>query len=119
MAENLTDRQAAEAVRDRICRGSTRSGWPWRIRVSITAVLSEFRRGCSEHGLEQMVLDVLLARLVERGPGEGGRQAAHGFHARGRGGGGDLNRLELAGESVRAAVEALAAAAPEWFAAAV
>lgn len=29
----------------------------------------------------------------------------------------DLNRLELAGESVRAAAEALAAAAPDWFAA--
>jgi hypothetical protein len=31
----------------------------------------------------------------------------------------DLNRLELAGESVRAAVEALAAAAPDWLAGAV
>jgi hypothetical protein len=28
----------------------------------------------------------------------------------------DLNRLELAGESVRAALEALAAAAPGWLA---
>ena len=31
----------------------------------------------------------------------------------------DLNRLELAGESVRAALEALAAAAPDWVATAV
>jgi hypothetical protein len=31
----------------------------------------------------------------------------------------DLNRLELAGETVRACVEALVAAAPDWLAAAV
>ena len=31
----------------------------------------------------------------------------------------DLNRLELAGETVRAALEALAAAAPGWLAAVI
>ena len=55
----------------------------------------------------------LLARLADLGLVKpGGRQRTDSTHvlARLRG----LNRLELAGESVRAALEALAAAAPDW-----
>jgi hypothetical protein len=81
-------------------------------------VLSEFRARVAEHGLEQRVLDLLLSRLAEHGlVAAGGRARTDSTHVisavR------DLNRLELAGESVRAALEALAAAAPDWLAAAV
>src|SRR5207247_10068523 len=49
------------------------------------------------------------------GPGRrGGRQRTDSTHVLGRIR--DLNRLELAGETVRAALEALAAAAPDWLA---
>lgn len=74
-------------------------------------VLSEFRSRVVGHGLEQKVLDLLLARLVERGLlAAGGKQRTDSTHiiAAVR----DLNRPEMAGESVRACLEALSAAAP-------
>jgi transposase len=117
MAENLTDRQAADAVRDKI-------SWKYALGLGLddegfdASVLSEFRARVAAQGLEQRVLDLLLARLVEHGlVGAGGRARTDSTHVvsavR------DLNRLELAGESVRAALEALAAAAPDWLATAV
>lgn len=77
------------------------------------SVLSEFRSRVAAHGLEEKVLDLLLARLSEQGLiGAGGRQRTDSTHVisavR------DLNRLELAGECVRACLEALSAAAPGW-----
>ena len=66
-------------------------------------------------GAERVIFDLLLARLKEPGLVEAGvRQRTDSTHvlARIR----DLNRLELAGETVRAALEALAAAAPGWLA---
>ena len=71
-----------------------------------------------EHGLEQRVLDLLLAALTEQGlVAAGGRQRTDSTHVvsavR------DLNRLELAGESVRACVEAVAVVAPDWLAAVI
>ncbi|MFI6063312.1 transposase [Streptomyces sp. NPDC051286] len=115
MAENLTDRQAAEAVRDRL-------SWAYALGLDLAdtgfdfTVLSQFRTRVVEHGLEEKVLDLLLARLVEQGLLKaGGKQRTDSTHVvsavR------DLNRLELAGESVRAAVEALTVAAPHWVAA--
>jgi len=112
MAENLTDRQAAEAVRDKI-------SWKYALGLDLddegfdASVLSEFRARVVAHGLEQRVLDLLLAALATEGlVGAGGKARTDSTHVisavR------DLNRLELAGESVRAAVEALAAAAPDW-----
>jgi transposase len=112
MVENLTDRQAAEAVVDKI-------SWKYALGLSIAdegfdpSVLSEFRSRVAAHGLEEKVLDLLLARLVEEGLlRAGGRQRTDSTHVisavR------DLNRLELAGECVRAALETLAAAAPGW-----
>ena len=56
MAENLTDRQAAEAVRDKI-------SWKYALGLGLddegfdASVLSEFRTRVVEHGLEQRVLD--------------------------------------------------------------
>ena len=62
-----------------------------------------------------MIFDRLLDLLRRRGLVQaGGRQRTDSTHvlARIR----ELNRLELAGETVRAALEALAAAAPGWLA---
>lgn len=112
MAENLTDRQAADAVRDKM-------SWKYALGLKLddegfdASVLCEFRTRVVEHGLEQRVLDLLLEVLKTEGLiGAGGRQRTDSTHVisavR------DLNRLELAGESVRAALEALAVAAPDW-----
>src|SRR3954470_5553457 len=107
MVENLTDRQAADAVRDKI-------SWKYALGLGLddggfdASVLSEFRARVVEHGLEQRVLDLLLQRLVEGGLlGAGGKARSDSTHviAAVR----ELNRVELAGESVRACVEAVAA----------
>jgi hypothetical protein len=110
-AENLTDRQAAEAVRTRI---------DWKYALGLAggdpgfdhSVLPEFRARVAAGGLEQVVLDTLLERLAaDRLVGPGGTMRTDSTHVisavR------DLNRLELAGESVRACLEQLAVAAPE------
>jgi hypothetical protein len=81
-------------------------------------VLCEFRTRVIQHGLEERVLDLLLVALKAKGlVGAGGKQRTDSTHvlAAVR----DLNRLELAGESVRACVEALAVAAPGWLAQAI
>ncbi|WP_230393475.1 hypothetical protein [Plantactinospora alkalitolerans] len=75
------------------------------------SVLSQFRTRLVAHHLQPMVLDMLLERLVEAGLVKGrSRQRTDATHviAAVR----DLNRLEMVGETVRAALEALAAAAP-------
>jgi transposase len=117
MAENLADRQAADAVRDKI-------SWKYALGLSLddpgfdASVLSEFRARVVGHGLEEVVLDRLLAALRDKGLVKaGGKQRTDSTHvvAAVR----DLNRLELAGESVRACVEVLAVAAPGWLAGAI
>jgi transposase len=111
---NLTDRQAADAVRGRL-------DWKYCLGLALEdegfdfSVLSEFRARLVAGSLELQVLDLLLARLKELGLVKaGGRQRTDSTHvlARIRG----LNRLELAGEAVRAALEALSAAVPGWLA---
>src|SRR6266516_3916563 len=111
MAEDLTDRQAAEAVRTRI-------DWKYALGLGLAdpgfdaSVLSEFRGRVAGGGLDQVVLDTLLARLAADGlVAAGGKMRTDSTHviAAVR----DLNRLELAGESVRACLEALAVAAPQ------
>ncbi len=112
--ENLTDRQAADAVRGRL-------DWKYCLGLALEdegfdfSVLSEFRARLVAGSLQVKVLDLLLDRLKELGLVKaGGRQRTDSTHvlARIRG----LNRLELAGETVRAALEALAAAVPDWLA---
>jgi transposase len=111
MAEDLTGRQAAEAVRTRI-------DWKYALGLGLAdpgfdaSVLSEFRARVAGGGLDQVVLDTLLARLAAGGlVAAGGKMRTDSTHVisavR------DLNRLELAGESVRACLEALAVAAPQ------
>ena len=66
-------------------------------------------------GLEQVALDALLTRLAAGGLVKGGgKQRTDSTHVIAAVAA--LNRLELAGESVRAALEALAAAHPDWVA---
>ena len=110
--ENLTDRQAADAVRGRM-------DWKYCLGLELTdpgfdfSVLNEFRGRLTGGSAEQRLLDLLLARCAELGLVRGGmRQRTDSTHvlARIR----VLNRLELAGESVRAALEELAAAQPGW-----
>jgi transposase len=113
-AENLTDRQAADAVRGRL-------DWKYCLGLALEdegfdfSVLSEFRARLVAGSLEQAVLDLLLERLKGLGlVSAGGRQRTDSTYvlAAVR----SLNRLELAGETVRAALEALAAAVPGWLA---
>ena len=111
-AEDLADRQAAEAVRTRI-------DWQYLLGLPLDdpgfdhTVLAEFRIRVAEGVLEQVVLDALLARLAAGGLIKaGGKQRTDSTHVVAAVAA--LNRLELAGESVRAAVEALAAAHPAW-----
>ena len=111
-AENLTDRQAAEAVRTRI-DWQYLLGLPWMTRALITRCWRSSGAGWPEAGLEQVALDALLARLAAGGLVKaGGKQRTDSTHVVAAVAA--LNRLELAGEAVRAAVEALAAAHPAW-----
>ena len=79
------------------------------------SVLSEFRSRLVAGNLTCLALDALLERLAGLGlVRAGGRQRTDSTHVLGaiR----MLNRLKLAGESLRAALEALAVAAPGWLA---
>ena len=113
-AEKLTDRLAAEAVRTRI-------DWKYLLGLAVDdpgfdhTVLAEFRAKVAAAGLEQVTLDALLACLAADGLVKaGGKQRTDSTHVVAAVAA--LNRLELAGDSVRAAVEALVVAHPHWLA---
>ncbi|WP_345675496.1 transposase [Yinghuangia aomiensis] len=113
-AENLTDRQAAEAVRCRI-------DWKYCLGLELGdpgfdhSVLSEFRDRIAEGDRADRLLAVMVERFVAAGlVKRGGRQRTDSTHVLGavrR-----LNRAELVGETLRAALEALARADDEWLA---
>jgi transposase len=116
-AENLTDRQAAQMVARAI-------DWKYALGLELTdpgfdaSVLSKFRTRLVEHGLHEQVFNRMLSVLAGEGLiAAGGRQRTDSTHVisavR------ELNRLELAGESVRACLEALSVAAPGWLAEAI
>lgn len=112
--ENLTDRQAADAVRGRL-------DWKYCLGLDLDddgfdfSVLSEFRTRLVAGGLERSVFDLLLGRLKELGlVAAGARQRTDSTQVLARIA--EVNRLELAAETIRAALEALAAAAPDWLA---
>ncbi|MFJ1559804.1 IS1182 family transposase [Streptomyces mirabilis] len=114
-AENLSDRAAADAVRTRI-------DWKYALGLELEdpgfdhSVLCEFRSRLAEQdGAADQLLELMLDRLVAAGLLKaGGRQRTDATHvlAAVR----TLGRLELVGETLRAALEELAEAAPAWLA---
>jgi transposase len=112
--EGLTDRQAGLMVARAI-------DWKYALGLELgdpgfdPSVLSKFRARLVEHGLERQVFEKMLAVLAAEGLiGAGGKARTDSTHVLSAVR--DLNRLELAGESVRACLEALAVAAPDWLA---
>jgi transposase len=110
--ENLTDRQAADAVRSRI-------DWKYALGLELAdpgfdfSVVSEFRDRLLAGKAEQLVLDALLARFQERGLLKTrGRQRTDSTHilAAVR----SLNRLELVGRTLQHTLNILAEQVPQW-----
>ena len=111
-AEGLSDREAAEAVRGRI-------DWKYALSLPLTdpgldaSVLSEFRTRLVAGDAAPLLLDRMLDRLQAAGLlAARGRQRTDATHvlAKVRA----LNRLTLVGETMRAALNALAVVAPAW-----
>ena len=110
--ENLSDRQAAQAVRARIdCK--------YALGLELTdegfhySVLSEFRTRLVQGSIEQVLLDTLLQRCQEQGWLKArGRQRTDSTYILGAVKA--LNQLELVGETLRHALNVLATVAPEW-----
>jgi transposase len=110
--ENLSDRQAAEAVRGGI-------DWKYALGLQLTdpgfhhTVLSEFRARLLDGKAELLLLNTLLSRLQELGLiKKRGCQRTDSTHvlAAVR----SLNRLERVAETLRAALNELAVIVPEW-----
>ncbi len=110
--EGLSDRQAADAVRARI-------DWKYALGLDLTdcgfdhTVLSEFRTRLIQGKLELILLDTLLERAQALGLlRQRGKQRTDSTHvlAAVR----TMNRLERVGETLRATLNSLAVAAPEW-----
>jgi len=110
--ENLPDRQAAEAVRARI-------DWKYLLGLELDdpgfdhSVLCEFRSRLLAGGAEERLLGKLLDACRARGLLKArGRQRTDSTRvlASIRA----LNRLELVGETLRAALNELATVAPDW-----
>ena len=110
--ENLTDRQAAEAVRGRI-------DWKYALGLELTdagfdfSILSEFRTRLIAGGAEEQLLTQMLALFVDRGLLKArGAQRTDSTHivAAVR----ELNRLEIVGETLHHTLNVLAQVAPAW-----
>lgn len=111
-AEGLPDRQAAQAVRARI-------DWKYALGLELTdagfdySVLSEFRARLVEAETGQEIFDQVLNAARQAGllrpPGRARTDSTHVLAAIR-----SLNRLEFVIETLRAALNALAAAAPDW-----
>lgn len=110
--ENLSDRQAADAVRGRL-------DWKYSLGLELEdagfhfSVLSEFRARLAEHKAEQLLLDKMLDHFKKAGllkvRGHARTDSTHVLASVRQ-----LYKLEMAGETVRAALNGLATAAPEW-----
>ncbi len=110
--EGLSDRQAAEAVRSRI-------DWKYALGLDLAdpgfdySVLSKFRARLMAGSAEMKLLDIMLEQFKAHGLLKPrGKQRTDSTHvlAAIR----TLNRLESVGETLRAALNAVATVAPEW-----
>lgn len=110
--ENLTDREAADAVRSRI-------DWKYLLGLELTdtgfhySVLSEFRQRLVAHSQEGVLLDRILERCVSAGLMKGQskqRTDSTRVLAKVR----KLNRIELAGETLRRVLDDIARIDPAW-----
>ena len=107
-----TGRQAADAVRGRL-------DWKYALGLELEdpgfdrSVLSEFRARLARERAEQMLLDKMLAHFREAGllklRGHARTDSTHVLASVRQ-----LHKLEMVGETVRAALNGLAAASPEW-----
>ena len=111
-AENLTDRQAADAVRARL-------DWKYALSLELGdsgfdySVLSEFRQRLLDHDASERLLDVLLNHFRDEGLLTGvGKQRSDATHVCAAIQW--LNRLELVGRSLQYALEQLSDEAPDW-----
>lgn len=110
--ENLSDRQAADAVRDRIA-------WKYVLSLELSdtgfdySVLSEFRQRLLSQAAGERLLTTVLAQFKTQGLVKArGQQRTDATHvlAAVR----DLSRLENVGMTLRHALNELARAAPDW-----
>src|SRR5215207_9204673 len=110
--EHLSDRQAANAVRARI-------DWKYALGLELTdpgfhfSVLAEFRARLVAGGAEPLLLDTMLERFKARGLVKArGKQRTDSTYvlAAVR----DLSFLERVAETLRAALDDVAAVAPDW-----
>jgi transposase len=112
-SEGLSDRQAAEAVRARIDWKYALLGLPLSDAGFDFSVLSEFRSRLVEGGKERLLLEKLLEGCKERGylkvRAKARTDSTHVMGALRL-----LSRWERAAETMRAALNTLAVADPEW-----
>lgn len=110
--ENLTDRQAADAVRARV-------DWKYALGLELTdagfhySVLSEFRSRLITAGDERMLLETLLERCAAKGLlGGKSNQRTDSTHvlAAIR----SLTLVELVGETMRKTLETIAGVSSDW-----
>lgn len=110
-AENLTDRQASDAVRARI-------DWKYALSLELTdegfdfSVLSEFRQRLLEHEVGIQLLDQMLSQFREMGLLDTHTQRTDSSYVLGNVA--DLNRLEFAGRTLQQALDDIASIAPAW-----
>ncbi len=110
--ENLSDRQAADAVRSRI-------DWKYLLCLKLNdtgfhySILSEFRTRLLKGEIEKMLFEKILACFRNKDLLKGYRQqrtdstnVLGAIRA--------INRLELVGETMRRALNTLSIAVPEW-----
>jgi transposase len=110
--DHLSDREAAEAVRARI-------DWKYALGLELTdpgfhfSVLGEFRARLVAGDATHLLLDTMLERFKARGLVKArGKQRTDSTHVLGSAR--DLHLLELVTETLRATLDTLAAAAPDW-----
>lgn len=111
-SENLSDRQAADAVRSRI-------DWKYALSLPLTdegfdySVLSEFRSRLVAGDAGQILLDELLTHCTTRGwlrvRGQQRTDSTHIVSAVRV-----LNQLEIVGETLRHCLNVLATVVPDW-----